>query len=360
MKKIVLLELKPYLIFSSIVCYIPIIVFLGKNILKSKNTNIWYLMFHFILLVFILLSSLLDQLNLFSINVELTTFLLILTFIVYYIYIHNLENDKSGYKLNLILVTIFFVIINLFETEIFGETFKNIKIIRFTNKTYITISNILTYYLFIIYIIILTWHNISKIHNKTKTTIEKQILKKWIIPYTILISIAFVVSGIPFKFFGIYYVSVFSFINSVVLFIMAIYLLFSPRLLVNISKSFIKKQQIISKSKDLIFLDKLLFKDKHYLDREMNLIKFAGIINKSPVEIRRTLKINNFNNFKEYLNSFRAIHLKNLISSGYLNTYSVDAALKKSGFNSHQTMSRTFKINFKMTAKEYWEKVKST
>ena len=48
----------------------------------------------------------------------------------------------------------------------------------------------------------------------------------------------------------------------------------------------------------VIFLDKLLFKDKHYLDREMNLIKFAGIINKSPVEIRRTLKINNFNNFK--------------------------------------------------------------
>ena len=89
----------------------------------------------------------------------------------------------------------------------------------------------------------------------------------------------------------------------------------------------------------------------------MSLIKFAGIINKSPVEIRRTLKINNF---KEYLNSFRAIHLKNLISSGYLNTYSVDAALKKSGFNSHQTMSRTFKINFKMTAKEYWEKLKST
>ena len=75
---------------------------------------------------------------------------------------------------------------------------------------------------------------------------------------------------------------------------------------------------------------------------------------------RNIIKENNYDNFKDYLNSFRVYYLKDLIDKGFLNTYSIDTALKKSGFGSHQTMSRTFKKHYNITVKEYWQKVKST
>jgi len=92
----------------------------------------------------------------------------------------------------------------------------------------------------------------------------------------------------------------------------------------------------------------------------MNLNKFSLIINKNPVEIRKILNENNYDNFKDYLNSFRVFYLKDLIDKGFLKTYSIETALKKSGFGSHQTMSRTFKKHYKTTVKEYWQKVNSS
>ena len=75
---------------------------------------------------------------------------------------------------------------------------KVIKIIRFSNEAFITISNILTYFLLIPYILTLIWINIQKTYNVTaKATIEKKILKKWIIPYTLLITLFFIFSAFP-------------------------------------------------------------------------------------------------------------------------------------------------------------------
>ena len=356
------MDLKSYLIFTSIVCYFPIIVFLLKNISTAKNKNLRFLLLHFILIVLVLVSRLLDHINLISINITLAITLVILIFLAYYFYIFNLKNNKSSFKVNLLIPLIFFIIINLFENQIFSDfKIKSFKIIRFSNDVFITISNILTYFLLIPYILTLIWINIQKTYNITaKATIEKKILKKWIIPYTLLITLFFIFSAFPSKLFGKNFVNVFYFINSVILFIMATYLLFSPKLLVNISKSFSLKTPNPLKSKELLVIDNLLSKKQYFLDNKMHLIKFTAIINKNPVQIRNILKENNYENFKDYLNSFRAKYLKDLIDKGFLNTYSIDTALKQSGFNSHQTMSRTFKKHYNTTVKEYWQKVKST
>ena len=141
---------------------------------------------------------------------------------------------------------------------------------------------------------------------------------------------------------------------------MATYLLFSPKLLVNISKSFSLKTSNPLKSIELLVIDNLLIKKQYFLDKKMNLNKFTARINKNPVEIRNIIKENNYDNFKDYLNSFRVYYLKDLIDNGFLKRYSIDTALKKSGFGSHQTMSRTFKKHYNITVKEYWQKVKST
>jgi len=356
------MDLKSYLIFTSIVCYFPIIVFLLKNISKAKNKNLRYLLLHFTLIVMILASRLMDHINLISINISLTIILIILTFIAYYLYIYNLKNNKSLFKVNLLIPLIFFLIINLFGNEIFSEfKLKSFKITRFSNEAFISISNILTYFLFIPYLLTLIWINIQKTYNTTaNATNEKKIFKKWIIPYTLLITLAFIFSAFPSKLIGKYFVNVFYFINSVILFVMASYLLFSPKLLVNISKSFSLKTPNPLKSIELVVLDSSLTEKQYFLDIKMNLNKFSLIINKNPVEIRKILNENNYDNFKDYLNSFRVSYLKDLIDKGFLKTYSIETALKKSGFGSHQTMSRTFKKHYNTTVKEYWQKMKST
>lgn len=356
------MDLKSYLIFTSIVCYLPIIVFLLKNISKAKNKNIRYLLLHFTLIVMILASRLMDHINLISINISITIILIILTLLAYYLYIYNLKNNKSLFKVNLLIPLIFFIIINLFENEIFSDfKVKSFKITRFSNEAFISISNILTYFLFIPYVLTLIWINIQKTYYLTaNATNEKKIFKKWIIPYTLLITLAFIFSAFPSKLIGKNFVNVFYFINSVILFVMASYLLFSPKLLVNISKSFSLKTPNPLKSIELLVLDNLLSKKQYFLDIKMNLNKFSSIINKNPVQIRKILNENNYDNFKDYLNSFRVYYLKDLIDKGFLKTYSIDTALKKSGFGSHQTMSRTFKKHYKTTVKEYWQKVNST
>lgn len=355
------MALKSYLIFTSIVCYFPIIVILLKNISKAKNKNIWFLLLHFILIVAVLIIRLFDQKNLYPLNINVIITLIILTFMSYYLYIYNLENQKSVFKLNLIFPIIIFVFINLFEDYVFsGIKFKSIKIIRFSKEKSISISNIITYFLFISYLLTLTWTRILKTFNKTpKATIEKKVLIKWVIPYTLLITISFIFSAFPSKLIGLNFVAILYFINTVVLFIMATYLLFNPKLLVNIYKSFSLKTPNAPKSKELLIIDNLLIENKYFLDKEMNLNKFTTIINRNPLQIRKILKSNNYNNFKEYLNSFRVDYLRELIDNGFLKTYSIDTAFKKSGFNSHQTMSRTFKKHYNTTAKEYWQKLKS-
>lgn len=356
------MDLKSYLIFTSIVCYLPIIVFLLKNISKAKNKNLRFLLLHFILIVLVLVSRLLDHINLISINISFTTSIIILAFLMYYLYVDNLKINKSYFQKKLLIPLIFFIVINLLDNQIFSDfKIKSFKIIRFSNDVFITISNILTYFLLIPYILTLIWINIQKTYNITaKATIEKKILKKWIIPYTLLKTLFFIFSAFPSKLLGENFVNVFYFINSVILFLMATYLLFSPKLLVNISKSFSLKTPNPLKSKELLVIDNLLSKKQYFLDNKMHLIKFTAIINKNPVQIRNILKENNYENFKDYLNSFRAKYLKDLIDKGFLNTYSIDTALKQSGFNSHQTMSRTFKKHYNTTVKEYWQKVKST
>ncbi|MDB2538991.1 hypothetical protein N9X23_01325 [Flavobacteriales bacterium] len=272
-----------------------------------------------------------------------------------------MKNNKSSFKVNLLIPLIFLIIINLFEKEIFSDfKLKSFKIIRFSNEAFISISNILTYFLFVPFLLTLIWRNIQKTYIITaKATNEKRILKKWIIPYTLLITLAFVFSAFPSKLIGRNFVNVFYFINSVILFVMATYLLFSPKLLVNISKSFSLKTPNPLKSIELLALDNLMIKNQYFLDKNINLNKFTAIINKNPVEIRNIIKKNNYDNFKAYLNSFRVYYLKDLIDKGFLKTYSIDTAFKKSGFGSHQTMSRVFKKHYKTTVKEYWQKVNS-
>ena len=129
--------------------------------------------------------------------------------------------------------------------------------------------------------------------------------------------------------------------------------------MVNISKSFYLKTPNSLKSIELLAIDNLLLKKQYFLDTKMNPNKFTVIIKKNPVKILKILKQNNYDNFKDYLNSFRVYYLKDLIDKGFLNTYSIDTALKKSGFG-HQTTSRTFKKYYNTIVKEYWQKVKST
>ena len=356
------MDLKSYIIFASIVCYLPILVFLTKNLTKAKNKNIRFLLLHFILIVSVLISRLFDHINLYSINITLTIALITLTFSTYYLYILNLRNYRTYYKLNILALLVFIIIINLFEEQIFsGFKFKSFKILRFSNETSVSISNILTYLILNIYLISLIWKNVLKTYIKTtKATNEKKILKKWIIPYTLLITISFMLSAFPSKLIGKDFVDIFYFINSIILLLMATYLLFSPKLLVNISKSFSLQTPNPIKSNDLLLIDNLIAENQYFLDKNMNLNKFTAIVNKNPVQIRKILKQNNYNNFKDYLNFFRIYYLKGLIDKGFLKTYSIDTALKKSGFGSHQTMSRTFKKHYNTTVKEYWQKMKST
>ena len=69
-----------------------------------------------------------------------------------------------------------------------------------------------------------------------------------------------------------------------------------------------------------------------------------------------TLKENNFDNFKMFVNYLKVKKAKELINSGYLRKYNIEALSKACGFKATNSFYRIFKNETGLTPKQFSEK----
>ena len=144
---------------------------------------------------------------------------------------------------------------------------------------------------------------------------------------------------------------------------MSSYILLSPNLLLQITKfNYASKKTPLDASKlpDLIGqLGRMMDQNKFYLDANYSLTNLSSDTEISANTIREVIAASGFKNFSAYINSFRIAHAEQLISNGYLDTYSIESLCKDSGFQSEVTFYRVFKKVHDCTPKEFSYNIKS-
>jgi len=141
------------------------------------------------------------------------------------------------------------------------------------------------------------------------------------------------------------------------------YILLSPNLLLQITKlnhKSIKNAVDVSKFQDLFTqLNRLMDQNNFYLDANYSLTNLSSDTDISANTIREVIAANGYKNFSTYINSYRIAHAEQLISNGYLDTYSIESLCKDSGFQSEVTFYRVFKKVNHCTPKEYTYNLKN-
>lgn len=141
------------------------------------------------------------------------------------------------------------------------------------------------------------------------------------------------------------------------------YILLSPNLLLQITKlnhKSIKNAVDVSKFQDLFTqLNRLMDQNNFYLDANYSLTNLSSDTDISANTIREVIAANGYKNFSTYINSYRIAHAEQLISNGYLDTYSIESLCKDSGFQSEVTFYRVFKKVNHCTPKEFTYNLKS-
>ena len=150
---------------------------------------------------------------------------------------------------------------------------------------------------------------------------------------------------------------------SITVLLMSSYILLSPNLLLQITKlNYNSKKPAIDTSKfqDLIEqLNRLMDKNKFYLDANYSLTNLSADTDISSNIIREVIAASGYKNFSAYINSFRIAHAEQLISNGYLDTFSIESLCKDSGFQSEVTFYRVFKKINHCTPKEFTYNLKN-
>ena len=150
---------------------------------------------------------------------------------------------------------------------------------------------------------------------------------------------------------------------SITVLLMSSYILLSPNLFLQITKlNYNSKKPAIDTSKfqDLFEqLNRLMDKNKFYLDANYSLTNLSSDTDISSNIIREVIAASGYKNFSAYINSFRIAHAEQLISNGYLDTFSIESLCKDSGFQSEVTFYRVFKKINHCTPKEFTYNLKN-
>jgi AraC-like DNA-binding protein len=144
---------------------------------------------------------------------------------------------------------------------------------------------------------------------------------------------------------------------------MSSYIILNPDLFLQITKlNHTSKKTPIEASKlpDLVLLlERMMDQNKFYLDANYSLTNLSSDTDISANTIREVIAASGYKNFSAYINSFRIANAEQLISNGYLDTYSIESLCKDSGFQSEVTFYRVFKKVHDCTPKEFSYNLKS-
>ncbi|MEQ9658165.1 MAG: helix-turn-helix domain-containing protein [Fulvivirga sp.] len=135
----------------------------------------------------------------------------------------------------------------------------------------------------------------------------------------------------------------FYFLVDTLVFIIA-YLLYSDS---NFLKTLSKKYLNSSLSKNdmnriISKIDIAFSKDELFLNRDLNLSKFAEIIDEKPHNISQTMSEVVQRNFNDHLNFFRVKHAKKLLLDSKFDHYKIESIGMEAGFNNKVTFNKAF------------------
>ena len=105
--------------------------------------------------------------------------------------------------------------------------------------------------------------------------------------------------------------------------------------------------RILSKIEDAFSNDEI------FLDRELNLSKFAEIIDEKPHNISQTMSEIVQRNFNEHLNFFRVKHAKKLLLDSKFDQYKIEYIGMEAGFNNKVTFNKAFLKYTEVTPSAY-------
>ena len=83
-------------------------------------------------------------------------------------------------------------------------------------------------------------------------------------------------------------------------------------------------------------------KDELFLNRDLNLSKFAEIIDEKPHNISQTMSEVVQRNFNDHLNFFRVKHAKKLLLDSKYDHYKIESIGMEAGFNNKVTFNKAF------------------
>jgi AraC-like DNA-binding protein len=140
-----------------------------------------------------------------------------------------------------------------------------------------------------------------------------------------------------------------------------IYIIINPKIITVIT-NFIsetkKSENGNSENKDIIaILNNIITNKKLFLNANYNIANLSADSNFSIIKIRETIKDSGYNNYSEFINSFKINYANGLINEGYLDKFSIESLSKESGFQSEVTFYRIFKKINGCTPKEYKNKL---
>lgn len=146
--------------------------------------------------------------------------------------------------------------------------------------------------------------------------------------------------------------------------ILTTYIMLNPNLFLQIIKPNSNSKKTGSNSAILtdlaLKLNHLMVENNWYLDANYSLTNLSADTDITANAIREIITAEGYKNFSAYINSFRIAHAEQLISKGYLDTYSIESLCKDSGFQSEATFYRVFKKIHDRTPKEYSYSLKQT
>ena len=110
------------------------------------------------------------------------------------------------------------------------------------------------------------------------------------------------------------------------------------------------------KQKMTLLLEKLLEKDKVYLDPELSLSKLSVLSSIPQRQLSQFIQAYSGKNYKEFINSYRVKHAQQMLGENNNKRYTMYSVAFDSGFNSESSFYKIFKDQTGLTPKQYQDK----
>jgi len=109
--------------------------------------------------------------------------------------------------------------------------------------------------------------------------------------------------------------------------------------------------------KILTKLDEFMIQSKPYLEKRLSLSQLSNLIDINSHHLSQVINENKNLNFQDYINQYRIEEAKNMISTKFVEEYTLESLSSEVGFNSSPSFYRAFKKFTSLTPAQYLKNI---